>query len=111
MYQHVLERMRFAASTYTEYTNQRKGRESSFHTLEEKARDKPLDQLPLSSTMRFPETPPFTAEEKWIAIQYSRPELRVKKLASALGRPNMPAKQVGERTFDDYFRRKVGTED
>ena len=108
--QHMLELMRFAMSEYKNYTNDRKGRESIFHEREQKAKEKPLDDLPLSDTMKFPATPPITAEEKWLAIYYWRPESQVKKVATALGRPSMPAKQVGERTFDDYLKRKIGAE-
>ena len=109
--QHILEPMRFAMNQYKEYTNLRKTHESIFHDHEKKSSDKLLDEIPLSTTMKFPKTPSVAAEQKWQAIHYWRPENLVKKVATALGRPNMPAKQIGERTFDYYLKRKLGAQD
>jgi hypothetical protein len=98
--------MRKATKEYTDYTNRRKGHEGFFKNLEERAESVPLSEVPISSVMKFPNTPGKPKSDVR-NISYSRPAKQVLAVAKVLGSVAMSAKEVGERTFDDFYSKRV----
>jgi hypothetical protein len=110
IYQDVLRRKREATRQYTDYTNGRKGHEKYFRELEQRAITLPLAKLSTNADMKFPKAPGKQKTDVR-SISYSRPEKQVLSVARALGSVAMSNKEVGERTFDDFYRKYVGGED
>ena len=110
IYQEVLKRMRDATRQYKDYTNSRKGHESYFRELEQKAKAVPLSELGISAVLKFPKAP-GRKKSDLRSISYSRPEKQILAVAKALGSVAMSNKEVGEKTFDDFYSKHAGSED
>lgn len=110
IYQEVLKHMRDASRQYTDYTNSRKGHETYFRALEKQARSVSLDKIPTSALLHFPRAP-GRKKSDLRHISYSRPEKQILAVAKALGSVAMSYREVGEKTFDDFYSKRAGGED
>ncbi len=71
----------------------------------DKAKAVPLEDLSSKPNETFTARVPKTSDDDLVNILYKRPKRKIKKIAAFLGKPSMAAYRVGEKTFDEFFKR------
>lgn len=72
--------------------------------LMERAKPVALDKVAKAGTRLFKANPPAEPKTRTKRIQYDRPLRQIEKIAANLGNKSLPAKRVGESTFDYYLK-------
>ena len=105
VYRRARTHMQRAARGWIDYTNERKTALEVAHDKESQTVPASLPDVPTREAVLLPKLasgPPIGN------ILYKRPAADIRRLAIAYGDASMPFKEVGERTFDDSFRAKIG---
>jgi hypothetical protein len=110
VYRLALVRMMEITQRWIEYTNQRKLNLPEARKLEAEARPAPLAGLQQNRDVLFPKLN-AVPQVREIVIQYPKPADDIRKLAAAMGKPRLSAREVGARSFDFAFRELGGDAD
>lgn len=106
VYLHARERMMRAGREWIDYTNARKQALEEAKDLEGRSGTMDIVDVPESSRVTLPALK-RKSKERVANINYSRPLAQVRKLADAFGDINLSYRDVGQRSFDDAYKRLV----
>jgi|SRR6185437_9474530 len=105
VYKRALRKMRDLTKTWTAYTNRRKADIQTAKSIEKSTTAVALSEIPQRRTFSVP---PAKGPTRTLAnISYQQPMARVDRVREALGSSQLSNREVGERTFDYYYRRFV----
>lgn len=99
--------MREATRSWINYTTARKQAREAAKAKESQAKAVSIFSVPARAAISTPSFAPKT-RIKTSSIQFSEPVAKIRKLAEAFGSVNMPATQVGSRSFDYAYKDLVG---
>lgn len=99
--------MREATRSWINYTTSRKQAREAAKAKEAQAKAVSIFSVPTRASISTPSFAP-KSRIKTSSIQFSEPVSKIRKLAEALGSVNMPATQVGSRSFDYAYKDLVG---
>jgi hypothetical protein len=92
--------MREATRAWINYTNARKQAREAAKAKEAEAKAVSIFRVPTRAAISTPTFAPTTTRVRTSSIQFSEPVAKIRKLGAAFGSVNMPASQVGSRSFD-----------
>ena len=107
VYRRARPKMREVTRAWIAYTNSRKQALDEAKRIEAAAAPVAIYALPQQAAVSLPRLVPKPAEPV-ANVNYAVPLVRLKKLARALGRSNMPYRDVGLKSFDYSYDELVG---
>jgi hypothetical protein len=111
VYQGALGQMRVLAKPITDFLNKLYPGDTAMEDRPEfailgNARRISVDTLAKERNSTFLVKSRAAREEEVVRISYTKSLKEVDRVRSAIGRPNMPYKKVGEKTFDYYVQKE-----
>ena len=106
LYRKALVQMRVPTRDWITYTNARKHKLEEAKEREKPSRSTPIGDVKARKKLRVP-AEISGGESREANVLYTVPRERIKLLARAFGRANMPYKDVGLRSFDYSYDRLV----
>jgi hypothetical protein len=107
IYRQCRPEMRAATRAWITYTNARKSDREKAKAAEAAAKPVSIFFVPQRAKISTP-TMPAKTRVSTTSIQYHMPTKRIKALAAKFGNVNMPATQVGTKTFEFAYQDMVG---
>lgn len=108
IYRRAVQVMKEATQPWLKYTNQRKADLEQAKSVEATIKSVPLFTVRQNPTFSVPV--PAKPSVPMANINYQRPRSEVRRVASALGNPNMNYRAVGMGTFDYFLKNEIGEE-
>jgi hypothetical protein len=104
VYRRAVSKMKIATQQYIDYSSSRKSFLDRAKEIESAAPPVPVRQLPRVNQMKIPS---FAGVAQYVSVCYSAKRSDVKRAATAMGSPNMPASRVGLKTFEYYLKNET----
>jgi hypothetical protein len=104
VYRRAIAKMKIATQQYIDYSGARKADLEEARRIEQDAAPVPLRQLP---TVRQMKMPAYAGGAQYVSVCYQAKKTDLKRAATALGSPNMPATRVGSKTFDYFLKNET----